>query len=481
MKRILFLALFIYSVNLFSQTKTLSLTSGKGAGQDAFLASRDVNTNYGNHPELSALTGTCSGDPCSARGLLKFDLSSIPSNATIISAKLNLWANPKPLNQGNVAMVGNNASLIQLVTASWGETSVTWGNQPSTTTTNQITLAKTTSSTQNQLNLDVKALISEMIKSSNYGMLIKMVDETPGNGMIFASSDYSDTAVHPRLTVTYTTSASKCFSISSGKGSGQDAFLASRDVSTNYGNHPELSALTGTCSGSPCSARGLLKFDLSALPTGATNVTGTLDLWANPKPLNQGNVAMVGTNASTISRVTTSWTESGVTWGNQPSTTTTNQIALSTTTSSTQNQLGIDISSMLNDMIKSGNYGMLVKMNDETPGSGMIFASSDYSDTTVHPRLKVCYNSSSEIRNIIKKNSTFISPNPAKSVITVTNSENNEIGTFKIYSVEGKLILQETMLNRSKEINIQGLSSSVYYCVLELNNSILIQKLVIVN
>lgn len=185
---------------------TLTLQPDGSTGVDAFLAQGDPNGNYGNHPEYAAIAWTCGGSQCLARNVIQFDLSSIPSNATITSAKLSLYSNPTPSNGNGTAMQGNNASYLQRVTSSWSETTVTWNNQPTTTTTNQVMLAQSTSSSQDYLDIDVKALVQDMVTNpaTSHGFMIKLVNESYYASMIFASTDYTNPSVRPKLVVTYT-------------------------------------------------------------------------------------------------------------------------------------------------------------------------------------------------------------------------------------------------------------------------------------
>ena len=68
-------------------------------------------------PEIGAAAWT-SGGPVFMRAALKFDLTSIPADATITSAKLTLFSNHTPLNGNQIdANFGNdNTTLIQRIT-----------------------------------------------------------------------------------------------------------------------------------------------------------------------------------------------------------------------------------------------------------------------------------------------------------------------------------------------------------------------------
>ncbi|MBS4063867.1 MAG: DNRLRE domain-containing protein, partial [Chitinophagaceae bacterium] len=156
----------------------ITLQPDGATGQDAVIASFYPGGNFGDYTELDAHAWTSGGNPSNLRGLIKFDLSGIPSNAVITSAKISLYAvTTAPLN-GNLVdpMFGANAAYLQRITADWSPSTVTWNNQPATTTSNQVTLATSTSTTQNYTNIDVTSLILDMRTNGNYGFLLKAID-----------------------------------------------------------------------------------------------------------------------------------------------------------------------------------------------------------------------------------------------------------------------------------------------------------------
>ena len=156
-------------------------------------------------PEIGAGAGTYLGDPVLIRALIKFDITSIPENAEIISAKLTLYSNPTPLNGiGGEANYGtNNAVLIQRITESWQYNTVKWQNQPSASSTGEIEIPHTNESTLDVVDLDVKGLLESMIAEGNNGFLIRLKNEVSYNFRIFCSSKYDDAAKHPKLEVVY--------------------------------------------------------------------------------------------------------------------------------------------------------------------------------------------------------------------------------------------------------------------------------------
>jgi hypothetical protein len=137
---------------------------------------------------------------------LKFDLSTIPSTATIDSANLYLYSNPQPITGNFVdANFGtDNSFTIQQVSSAWSPSTISWFNQPQTTTTNQIVIPSTAESMLD-LNVDVKSMISSMVKNnSNYGFFLKLQNEVTFTCRIFVGSRntaYPDK--HPKLVVVY--------------------------------------------------------------------------------------------------------------------------------------------------------------------------------------------------------------------------------------------------------------------------------------
>jgi gliding motility-associated-like protein len=147
--------------------------------------------------------------------LLKFDeLSTIPANATIMRAELKLYGVPTN-NIGNSCYPNSpynsncpNTSYIQRVTSTWNEQTVTWNTQPTTTTANQITIPQSTTQwnwnfTDTSANL--VAMVQDMVSNptSNFGFMMKLQTETHYKSLVFASSDHSNSALHPELIVTY--------------------------------------------------------------------------------------------------------------------------------------------------------------------------------------------------------------------------------------------------------------------------------------
>lgn len=156
-------------------------------------------------PELVAAAWTTGGALTLFRGAFKFDLSSIPSTATILTAKLTLYSNPTPLN-GNLVDANsgpNNAMYINRITGSWTAASMNWFSQPSVSTTDRISIAHTNLSLLDLTDVDVRTQVAAMVSGTNNGFMIQLQNEVIYNIRDFCGSRYSNAAKHPKLVITY--------------------------------------------------------------------------------------------------------------------------------------------------------------------------------------------------------------------------------------------------------------------------------------
>jgi hypothetical protein len=205
-------ALLCFAMQGMAQT-TLVLQPGPADGKDAEIFScvkcGYADNNYGTKRDFNAIAWTNNGYSSNVRSLIQFDLSSIPANAVINSATLSLYFNPTSEEGKHVRLPGSNASYLERITSSWSESTVTWNNQPTTTTLNRVSLAGTTSSTQSFTSINVKQLIidSRNNPNSSFGFMLKLQQETIYKKLIFASSDNATASIRPKLTITYTVPA----------------------------------------------------------------------------------------------------------------------------------------------------------------------------------------------------------------------------------------------------------------------------------
>lgn len=214
MKYLIYVAFFFLflEANLLAQSyiekndPCVTLRPGSLDGKDAFVHGlfSQVNINYGGNNQLAAMTWTFQGVEGTVRGLIEFDLTSIPSGSVITSAALSLYGiGDNSGFGGHSDLSGSNEAWIQRVTSFWDEGTVTWNTQPSSTSVNQVALNASTVSNEDYIDLDVTALVQDMLTFGNNGFMIKMQDENYYRRLNFASSDNSNAELHPQLVVCY--------------------------------------------------------------------------------------------------------------------------------------------------------------------------------------------------------------------------------------------------------------------------------------
>jgi hypothetical protein len=136
--------------------------------------------------------------------LLRFDLSSIPTNATVTSAKLQLY---------NTRAAANDASDVVVLgkaTSAWND-QWTWNMGVPTSTSSGVTCPSVASYTLAPTTPEpftvtgMAALVQGWVTTpaSNLGMVLST---TSNLNIRFASSEYSSPQYRPALTLTYSTS-----------------------------------------------------------------------------------------------------------------------------------------------------------------------------------------------------------------------------------------------------------------------------------
>jgi hypothetical protein len=184
-------------------------------GQDVYVDKLGTlpsgNTNY--VPELPINNWTNGGIPLNTRSFIRFDsLLLVPASATVVSAKLYLYGLSSSLNtpQGNSWYPGapygynKNDCYVQQVLAPWDETTLTYDNQPPTSTEDEGYLPASTSQWNYNAVIDVTALVQKMVANpaTNFGFGIRLVNESIYRSVVFGSSEAARNA-RPKLVVKY--------------------------------------------------------------------------------------------------------------------------------------------------------------------------------------------------------------------------------------------------------------------------------------
>lgn len=172
---------------------------------EGYVNSYFANDNANGVNQLTIGAWTHSGSAENSRSFLKFDYKDFPSNPIIISAKLSLYAMPAP-GSGNMvdAHYGTaNSFYIRRITSALNMPQINWGNQPSTSTQNQVLVPQATSSTQNNTDIDVTNIVKDMFTNGNNGFFLQLQSETTYNSRQYCSSFHSDVTKRPKLVIQY--------------------------------------------------------------------------------------------------------------------------------------------------------------------------------------------------------------------------------------------------------------------------------------
>ena len=180
-------------------------------GIDTMLLSDTATTNYGTNANIAV--GESNAAAQISRSLIKFDLSSIPSNATISSATLSLWF------KTDLSAAARTLSIYRCKRA-WTEAGATWNKYDGTnnwqtagadgaddrdssaTGTASISAAETLN-TEKQISLDV-AEVTKLIDGtySNNGWVLR-VDTENYDQYYYHSSSSTTAEYRPKLVIEY--------------------------------------------------------------------------------------------------------------------------------------------------------------------------------------------------------------------------------------------------------------------------------------
>lgn len=195
--------ILLMTVPANSQT-SVSIRLDQETGQDCNLASYIPDTPLPNYPDIVAAAWTYGGEFNLWRPLFRFNLTEIPADAHIISARLSLYANPDPASAPHS---GANNSYIRKITTAWNPFTVTWETHPDYSTVNQVTLPESISPSEDYLDLDVTELVRDMVSnpSANFGFIIMNRVENTYRSINFASSECTVVNKRPKLDIVYGT------------------------------------------------------------------------------------------------------------------------------------------------------------------------------------------------------------------------------------------------------------------------------------
>jgi Secretion system C-terminal sorting domain len=252
-------------------------------------------------------------------------------------------------------------------------------------------------------------------------------------------------------------------------------------ANNNYGTASQNAAYTipGTNGGVNVN-RALIHFDLSGLPEGAIITQAQLNLYA---------LGQTGTlnghsgenNQAIINRIIESWQENTVTWNTQPVTTDINEIYTNPSLNSLQDYTNMDVTSMVQDMWSSDNFGFMLQLVSEIPTEVLLFCSSNHVDSSKHPKLLVEYMEPSFVTTTENDFEAQILPNPNSGTfdLQVAHAMGNNQPLIEVFTSHGQLIQQMVMQTTKEKITLPHLPNGVYSLRISTVDRSSIQRLVI--
>lgn len=332
--------------------------------------------------------------------------------------------------------------------------------------------------------VNVTQLIIDQLNNpgSSFGFMLKLQTESYYRILVFASSDHPNAALWPKLEITYTTPCTSTLVLQPDSADGKDGYIDDINASIGQASSPELNSAAWTIMGAPVLERGLIDFNLSALPPGSTVQSASLTLYNNPNSTNgfqNGEHSHTsGSNAALLQRIVSPWAEN-VSWNNQPSTTTQNEVLLPQDTTPHEDY-EIDVTQLINDQINNpgSSFGFMLKLQTELFYRILVFASSDHPNPALWPRLEICYTAPSGLAEFSSNSFDFTAyPNPAQDKLFV--SSNNIAEEYSLYDVQGREIIKSFAGSTKFAINLKGISYGVYFLRLKSGGSLLTKKIVI--
>lgn len=169
---------------------------------DAMVGNGGVETsNFGSQNQFNVYHQINQQIPMAFRTFIQYDLNAIPSNAIITEAKLKfmtLSVNNAITHDLYVERVGNT---------SWAENAITWNNQPSVISSDQISIPHAQTSSTGLHEFTVTDHVQKMVANptANNGWRIRLRSESGSTdfGLMYYSSEASNVAKRPVLSITY--------------------------------------------------------------------------------------------------------------------------------------------------------------------------------------------------------------------------------------------------------------------------------------
>jgi hypothetical protein len=232
----------------------------------------------------------------------------------------------------------------------------------------------------------------------------------------------------------------------------KDALIVDLFYTTNFGNDDGLGCARMTNSGVPFTGRTLFEFDLSSIPSGSIITSATFYLYGiNHYYVNQPTT-------SYLERIIDPWTESTVTWQNQPARSTTHtKISLGSVSSSTEDEVvgSTDLKPHVQEMLddpSSNNGFMFVLQSEVDPYARLNYASSDHATSGKHPKLIIEYSNPKRFVSLLKElNGTYYKAYDGKLYLKYEEEYTAGNLEYYVYDDFHQLVFDHTTVTKTKQ------------------------------
>ncbi|MBI5265615.1 MAG: DNRLRE domain-containing protein [candidate division Zixibacteria bacterium] len=150
------------------------------------MAKQMPTTNFGMAGDMAVAVTTS----LEARSFIVFNVNGVPPGAQVTFAALNLWSVPIRDNPGNITVCP--------ATVAWAEGSITWNNQPGSTTPCKVTAGP--GSTDYWWGARIDDIVQDWADgAANYGVRLTISSGQAG----FSSKQAGDQSHIPQLIIVY--------------------------------------------------------------------------------------------------------------------------------------------------------------------------------------------------------------------------------------------------------------------------------------
>jgi hypothetical protein len=305
---------------------------------DSWVKQGQPDTNFGNEAILKVESQAGANE----RALVHFDLPPVPPGCKLVGATLRLYSSSMT--------DGRTLEAVRLA-SNWDELGVAWNNQPATAGP-----AATTQSGLETREWDVLEQTLAMYSRGEHGFLIRDGAENGIGEQSFHSGEKGPEHP-PELVLVFDDPDAPplpgtCPTTPQLVSADSDSWVSEGSPTNNFGTDSTLKVKSQGGSQIGNNARALIRFPLPILPSGCTSIaSATLRV--------EADAAKEGHTLEAL-QVASAWSETGVTWANQPATTNP-AVAIP----SAQGPLEWEVTEQLLGMYTTANHGFLIRDAEE--------------------------------------------------------------------------------------------------------------------